>query len=258
MSKTKAPNRLWVYFYRILLLLVFLALWEANGYLQWVNPLFVSDPSSILLRALSWFRDGKILIDIGATLTETILGFLVGSLLGFLLAIWLYKSVWAEQILLPYTKILNAMPRIIFAPIFTLWFGLGLTSKVVLGTTIVIFIVFFAAYTGLKEVNEDLISKVYVLGGNQHDVLKHVLIPSAMSWLFSSLTTSVGFAIVGAVVGEYMGSALGLGYRIQFSEGMFDSAGVFSGLLILSIVIIFVNLGLERLQKKLMPWQSNT
>jgi NitT/TauT family transport system permease protein len=258
MQKTTKPNRLLVYFFRVLLLVVFLALWEANGYLKWVNPLFVSKPSDILLRTLSWAKDGKILIDIGVTLTETVLAFVLGSLLGFLLAIWLYTSVWAEQILLPYTKILNAMPRIIFAPIFTLWFGLGITSKVVLGTTIVIFIVFFAAYTGLKEVNEDLISKVYVLGGNQHDVLMHVLIPSAMSWLFSSLTTAVGFAIVGAVVGEYMGAARGLGFRIAFSEGMFDTAGVFAGLLILSFVIIFVNIGLERLQKKLMPWESNS
>ena len=121
----------------------------------------------------------------------------------------------------PYVKMVNALPRIVLAPIFTLWFGLGIWSKVALGVTLVFFIVFFNVYQGVKEVSPTVLANARMLGMNERQLMRHVYWPSALSWMFSSLHTSVGFAVVGAVVGEYLGSAAGLGYLILQAEGDF-------------------------------------
>ncbi|MCL5263927.1 MAG: ABC transporter permease [Chloroflexi bacterium] len=250
-----SPSPLLVMALRIGALIVFVGSWETASSLKWINPFFVSRPSDIIFRAYTWLSSGYVLSHTAITIVETFFAFVLGALLGAILAFLLYRSSIVDQALMPYLMILNAMPRIIFAPIFILWFGLGLTSKVVLGISIVIFIVFFSIYTGLKEVDQNLINKVRLMGGSEKDVLLEVLIPSALSWLFSSLKTSVGFALVGAIVGEYMGSANGLGHIIAFAEGMFDATGVFAGLFILSFVVIAINWCMERVENHFTAWR---
>ena len=141
----------------------------------------------------------------------------------------------------PYVKMINALPRVVLAPIFTLWFGLGIWSKVALGVTLVFFIVFFNVYQGVKEVSPTVLANARMLGMNDRQLMRHVYWPSALSWMFSSLHTSVGFAVVGAVVGEYLGSAAGLGYLIQQAEGVFDVAGVFAGMFVLAAFVIAID-----------------
>ena len=141
----------------------------------------------------------------------------------------------------PYVKMVNALPRVVLAPIFTLWFGLGIWSKVALGVTLVFFIVFFNVYQGVKEVSPTVLANARMLGMNERQLMRHVYWPSALSWMFSSLHTSVGFAVVGAVVGEYLGSAAGLGYLIQQAEGVFDVAGVFAGMFVLAAFVIVID-----------------
>ena len=141
----------------------------------------------------------------------------------------------------PYVKMINALPRVVLAPIFTLWFGLGIWSKVALGVTLVFFIVFFNVYQGVKEVSPTVLANARMLGMNERQLMRHVYWPSALSWMFSSLHTSVGFAVVGAVVGEYLGSAAGLGYLIQQAEGVFDVAGVFAGMFVLAAFVIAID-----------------
>jgi len=143
----------------------------------------------------------------------------------------------------PYVKMANALPRVVLAPIFTLWLGLGIWSKVALGVTLVFFIVFFNVYQGVQEVSVTVRDNARMLGMNERQLMRHVYWPSALSWMFSSLHTSVGFAVVGAVVGEYLGSAAGLGYLIQQAEGVFDVAGVFAGMFVLSAFVILIGLG---------------
>ena len=153
------------------------------------------------------------------TLTETLLAFVIGAGGGIIIGFWFARQELLAAVFDPYVKAANALPRVVLAPIFALWFGLGIWSKVALGVTLVFFIVFFNVYQGVKEVSPVVLSNARMLGMNERQLMRHVYWPSALSWMFSSLHTSVGFALVGAVVGEYLGSSAGLGYTIQQAEG---------------------------------------
>src|SRR5476649_324339 len=155
----------------------------------------------------------------------------------------------------PYVKMANALPRVVLAPIFTLWLGLGIWSKVALGVTLVFFIVFFNVYQGVKEVLATVLDNGRMLGMNERQLMRHVYWPSALSWMFSSLHTSVGFAVVGAVVGEYLGSAAGLGYLIQQAEGVFDVAGVFAGMFVLAAFVMLIDWIVTMVEKRLLVWR---
>jgi NitT/TauT family transport system permease protein len=150
---------------------------------------------------------------------------------------------------------LNAMPRVVLAPLFILWFGLGLLSKVVMVISLVFFVVFFSTYTGIREVDRDLVSNARILGATPGHMIRHVLLPSALTWIFSSLRTSVGFALIGAVVGEYLGSHEGMGYVISYAEAMFNATGVLAGLLVLMAAVIAIDLGLKRLDRRFSYWK---
>ena len=134
----------------------------------------------------------------------------------------------------PYIKMLNAVPRVVLAPLFLLWFGLGIWSKVALAVTLVFFVMFFNTYQGVRDADRVLIDNVRMLGATERQLVRHVLVPSALTWIFSSLQTSLGFAMVGAVVGEYLGATRGLGYVISQAEGTFDTTGVFAGMTVLA------------------------
>ena len=168
---------------------------------------------------------------------------MIGSLGGVVVGFWFARQPRVAAVFDPYVKMVNALPRVVLAPIFTLWLGLGIWSKVALGVTLVFFIVFFNVYQGVKEVSTTVLDNGRMLGMNERQLTRHVYWPSALSWMFSSLHTSVGFAVVGAVVGEYLGSAAGLGYLIQQAEGVFDVAGVFAGMFVLSAFVILIDIG---------------
>jgi len=172
-----------------------------------------------------------------------------------LVGFWFARQPRIAAIFDPYVKMVNALPRVVLAPIFTLWLGLGIWSKVALGVTLVFFIVFFNVYQGVKEVSTTVLDNGRMLGMNDRQLMRHVYWPSALSWMFSSLHTSVGFAVVGAVVGEYLGSAAGLGYLIQQAEGIFDVAGVFAGMFVLSAFVILIDYGVTLVERRLLVWR---
>ena len=147
------------------------------------------------------------------------------------------------------------MPRVVLAPIFMVWFGLGIWSKVALGVTLVFFIVFFNVYQGVKEVSPVILNNVRMLGAGRRQLLRHVYLPSATSWVFSSLHTSVGMAFVGAVVGEYLGSASGVGYLIHMAEGSFDINTVFAGILVLTIFALVLDFIVSVVERRLLVWR---
>lgn len=236
-----------------LLVLVFLALWEAASEVSTQAHFFFSQPTAITVRLAQWLATADVWVDLAVTLVETVLGFVGGTILGLALAFLCYGSRLAERVLMPFFSVANAMPRLVFGPIFVLWFGLGIASKAVLGLSIVTFIVLFATFQGLKEVDPALILRVRLLGGTPRDVLRHVLVPSALNWVFTSLGTGVGFALVGAVVGEYMGASRGIGHRIDFAEGMFDATGIFAGLALLCGMVLVLNHALELVERRFRP-----
>ena len=217
---------------------------------------FFGEPLKVGARVWRWFfTDADIYNHLGVTLIETVLAFVIGSAGGLAGGLWLALSPMASALLEPYIKAFNSMPRIILAPIFAVWFGLGIASKVALGVTLVFFIVFFNVYQGVKEVSPVLLANARMLGASQRQLLRHVYLPSATSWVFSSLHTSVGLAFVGAVVGEYLGSASGVGYLIHQAEGVFDMNTVMAGILVLTGFALALDGAVGRIERRLMVWQ---
>jgi len=217
---------------------------------------FFGEPLKIFDRVDHWFFiDGDIYRHLGVTLLETVLAFGIGTALGLGTGLWLALSPFAAALLDPYIKAMNAMPRVILAPIFAVWFGLGVASKVALGVTLVFFVVFFNVYQGVKEVSPVILANARMLGASPRQLLRHVYLPSATSWVFSSLHTSVGLAFVGAVVGEYLGSSQGVGYLILQAEGSFDINTVMAGILVLTVFALVLDALVGRVEKRLMKWQ---
>jgi NitT/TauT family transport system permease protein len=220
-------------------------------------PFFFSNPWDVGNQIYSWFASGTIWKHLGITLLESVLAFVIGSTLGVLIGFWFARQPRIAAIFDPYVKMANALPRVVLAPIFALWLGLGIWSKVALGVTLVFFIVFFNVYQGVKEVSPTVLANGRMLGMNERQLMRHVFWPSALSWMFSSLHTAVGFAVVGAVVGEYLGSAAGLGYVIQQAEGTFDVAGVFAGMFVLSAFVIVIDIFVSIVEKRLLVWKPD-
>jgi NitT/TauT family transport system permease protein len=263
----KARNlRIW----QVALLLAMLLSWQlVSRDAQYA--FFLGEPVKVAVRIWSWFMpfgfepntlfpDGvpgraDIYEHLGITLLETMLAFVIGTVAGLAFGLWLALSPTASALLDPYIKAANSMPRVILAPIFAMWFGLGIWSKVALAVTLVFFIVFFNVYQGVKEVSPVVLANARMLGANQQQLLRSVYLPSATSWVFSSLHTSVGLAFVGAVVGEYLGSARGVGYLILQAEGTFDVNTVFAGMVVLTAFALLLDGLVGRIEQHLMKWQ---
>lgn len=237
------------------LAVVLVAGWEILARRGVVDPFFFSQPSDIAGRVRDWLGSGSILPHLQTTLLEALLALLIGLALGLVVGFVLARITFLAQLFDPYIKVMNALPRVVLAPLFLLWFGLGIWSKVAFGVTLVFFIVFFNTYQGLREVDPVLVSNARMLGATESQLIRHVFIPSALTWIFSSLHVSVGFAIVGAVVGEYLGSSQGVGYVIAQAEGTFDTTGVFAGMVVLSIVVVVIDVLVNMLERHLLRWK---
>jgi NitT/TauT family transport system permease protein len=229
--------------------------WYVLTRTQVLPPFFFGEPLVVAQRIVEWFVGGKIYPHLGVTLLETVLAFAIGTLLGLATGMWLGLSLFAARLLDPYITAINSMPRVILAPIFALWLGLGIWSKVLLGVTLVYFIVFFSVYHGVREVSPTVLANARMLGASRRQLLRHVYLPSATSWVFASLHTSVGMAFVGAVVGEYLGSASGVGYLILQAEGVFDVNTVFAGVLVLTLSALLLDRVVTAAERRLLNWR---
>jgi NitT/TauT family transport system permease protein len=258
--------RRWIRIWQVALLLAIFAVWQLLTQPDLLPPIvwrdnpdraafFFGEPLRMFQVVWQWFSDGTIYAHLWVTLEETVLAFVIGSLLGLAIGLWLGLSPTASALFDPYITAMNAMPRVVLAPIFMVWFGLGIWSKVALGVTLVFFIVFFNVYQGVREVSPVVVNNTIMLGANRRQMLKAVYLPSATSWVFSSLHTSVGMAFVGAVVGEYLGSASGVGYLIHQAEGAFDINTVFAGILVLTAFALVLDFAVTRVERRLLVWR---
>ncbi len=243
---------------QIAILLALFALWHVLTATEVLPKFFFGEPLVVLSRIYDWFASGKIFPHLGVTLLETLLAFAIGTLLGLVMGLWLALSRTASTLFDPYITALNSMPRVILAPIFAVWFGLGIWSKVLLGVTLVFFIVFFSVYNGVREVSPTILSNARMLGASRRQLLRHVYLPSATAWVFSSLHASVGMAFVGAVVGEYLGSAKGVGYLILQAEGVFDINTVFAGVLVLTACALVLDFLVTLAERRLLRWRPGS
>jgi NitT/TauT family transport system permease protein len=254
-------NRATLIALQVLVAVIALVIWHllttvpVSGGKPLFPPFFFSTPVDVVMRIVKWFSEGTIWRHLWITLVEAMLAFVIGSLGGILVGFWFARQQRVAAVFDPYVKAANALPRIVLAPIFTLWFGLGIWSKVALGVTLVFFIVFFNVYQGVKEVSPTVLANARMLGMNERQLMRHVYWPSALSWMFSSLHISVGFAVVGAVVGEYLGSAAGLGYIILQAEMTFDIAGVFAGMFVLAAFVLVIDFMVTLVERRLLVWR---
>lgn len=242
-------------FWQILLLVIVLSIWHYAS-LDRNIAFFFGQPIEVVKVIWAWFvTNGDIYHHLGITLSETLLAFVIGTVAGLAFGLWLGLSPGASALLDPYITAANSMPRVILAPIFGMWFGLGIWSKVALAVTLVFFIVFFNVYQGVREVSKTLLDNARMLGANRKQLLRYVYIPSATSWVFSSLHTSVGLAFVGAVVGEYLGSASGVGYLILQAEGTLDVNTVYAGIVVLTVFALLLDGAVSLVENKLLAWR---
>jgi NitT/TauT family transport system permease protein len=231
-----------------------LLLWQgASGRL--IDSFFISNPIDVGTRLVGWIGDGSLFLHIWATVYATVMGFIVGAVGGVVLGIWLGVAPFTARLLNPYLNALNALPKVALAPLFVLWFGLGIESKIALAAVLVLFLVFLNTYAGVREVDQDLIDGARLMKATRVQVISKVIIPSAMSWVFAGLKISVPYALIGAVLGEMIAANRGLGYLVQFSGSQFDSAGVFAVLIVIALLAVALNFLVEIVQHRMQQWR---
>lgn len=247
-----------VYSLRVLVLVAVLAIWEISVNL-WFDPFFYSKPSLIWKKLVTWFTDGtaqgSIWAQISVTLQEAVYGFLIGAIAGVVLGILLGRARLLAEVLSPYIQAANAVPRIVLAALFIIWFGLGMSSKIATATVLVFFPVFFNAFQGAREVDRNLIDNARILGASRPQVMRSIVVPSATSWILASLHTAFGFALIGAIVGEYSGATKGIGLLISTAQASFDSAGIYAGMVISTVLALIAELVLGYLERRLLKWR---
>jgi NitT/TauT family transport system permease protein len=245
---------------RISVLAVIVLVWEAaTGGLglgwQLVEKTILARPSLIAADMIDYMRSGLLLRDMRVTLAAAFMGLFFGVIggvaMGLLFGYWQRLAAVFEPIMVA----LNSLPRITVAPILILWFGLGMTSKVVLSLFTVFFVIFFNTFMGVRSVDPDLVKVVKVMGGGPRQIARMVIIPSVFSWVFAALRTSVSFALTGAVVGEFVGSSSGLGYRMLLAAGLLHTERVFAIMFILMVVGVSLVEISRRAEQYLLRWR---
>ena len=244
---------------RLVVLIVVLGGWELAARRKWIDPFFYSQPSLIWAQIVEWARDGTsqgpLWVQIAVTLEETIIGFVIGGVGGIVCGILLGRNKLAADVFSLYINVANSIPRVVLGSVFVIALGLGMASKVALAVVMVFFVVFGNAFQGVVEADKYLIANARILGASRRQVTTSVVIPSAMSWILASLHVSFGFALVGAVVGEFLGAKQGMGLLISTAQGAFNASGVFAAMILLAAVALVANSLLTGLERRLLKWR---
>jgi NitT/TauT family transport system permease protein len=248
-----------VYFWRYFILIVFLGGWELLSRTKLIDEFFFSRPSAIMARLWEWTTEGTsegpLWFHLWVTMEESLLGFFTGSVAGVVAGIALGRNRMLSDVFSIYIKVINSVPRVVLAPIFIMIFGLGLTSKVALSFVMVFFVVFSNAFQGVREADRNLLANAQILGAKDWQLTRAVVIPSAMSWIFASLHVSFGFAIVGAIVGEFVGARHGIGLLINIAKGSFDAGGMYAAIVIIMIVALAAEYIMTLIENRLAKWR---
>ncbi len=247
---------------QVAVLIIVFGGWQLFTSLRIVDPFFYGQPSGIVTKIGDWVRHGtgfgSIWLQISITLEEAVFGFLVGVACGVLAGVLLGQVRFLSDVLSPYIKAVNALPRIVLGALFVIILGLGMSSKVVLAAFLVFFVVFFHAYQGVREVDGNFVNNARILGASRMQVIRNVVIPSAMTWIIASLHVAFGFAVIGAIVGEVLGAQHGLGVIITDSQNNFDANGIFAGMIIIGVIALFAEWLISLLERRLLAWRPQT
>ena len=239
---------------RILVGVGFLLFWHiASG--NWIDTLLVSSPEAVGARLWRWTLDGTLWRNLSVTLEATAFGFLIGCGVGFGLGLLFGRLQLLAEVFDPYLTAIYSIPKIALAPLFIIWFGIGIESKIAVSAAIVFFVIFLNTYTGVREVNPLYVNTTRIMGGGETAVMRYVIIPSAASWVITGLKVSVPYALVGTVIGEFMSSNSGIGFLINQATGLFNTASVFAGIIVLAVVGALINTGLKYLERWVLRWR---
>ena len=240
---------------QVVALLVLLALWETAGRAGMLNPLYLPSPSQIGAAIFDLFSDGRIWPHLEATFTAALGGLALGIAVGVVLGVAAALVRLVAELLEPVMTLLNAVPRVILAPLFVIWLGIGLASKIALSFILVAVLIFFTVFTGIRQVDRRMVERVITLGGDRWALVRHVYLPSVTAWILSNLKIAVGFAFTGALVGEFVAATHGLGYLLSFAQSTYNAALMFA-LIVLILVVVLLIFGIAgRLEKYLLRWQ---
>jgi sulfonate transport system permease protein len=255
-------RKLLLYAARLVTLVVVFGGWQLFTTLKIVDPFFWGQPSGIVHQLSDWSAHGteygSIWLQVWITMKEALLGFVFGVLGGVVLGILLGQVRFLADVLGPYIKVLNALPRIVLGSLFTVALGLGTASKVLLAGVLVFFVVFFNAFQGVREVDRNFVANARVLGASRLQITRHVVLPSALTWIIASLHVAFGFAIIGAIVGEFLGAQKGLGLVIATSQNNFNPNGVFGAMFIIAVIALAAEALIELLERRLLAWRPST
>ena len=242
-------------FRRGLALLLLLTLWESISRLGWLDPFYAPPPSAVGQVIFELVAEGELWPHLGATTLAAFAGLLVGLGLGIVLGFAAALSPLLAELLEPVMILLNAIPRVILAPLFVIWLGIGLASKLALATILVAVLIFFAVYNGIKEVDRRLVERVRTLGGDRRVLIREVYVPSVTAWVLGNFKVAVGFAFTGAVVGEFVASSRGLGYLLQFAQSTYNAALTIALIVIIMAFVLVLFALAERLERRLLAWR---
>jgi len=246
----------------IVVLVIVFGGWQLFTSLKIVDPFFFGQPSGIVRTAWQWVQhgtnQGSIWLQIYTTMEEAVFGFLIGVAAGIVVGVLLGQFRFLSEVLSPYIKAVNALPRIVLGALFVIVLGLGISSKIVLAAFLVFFVVFFNAYQGVREVDGNLVNNARVLGASRMQVIRNVVLPSAMTWIIASLHVAFGFAVIGAIVGEVLGAQHGLGVLITDSQNNFNTDGIFAGMIIIGLIALIAEWLISLLERRLLAWRPQT
>ena len=252
-------RRLLVNAARVATLVLVVGGWQLLTSMKVIDPFFFGQPSGIVLKLRDWLQHGtaygSIWLQVWITMREALLGFLFGVAGGVVFGVLLGQVRFLADVLGPYIKAMNALPRIVLGSIFVVWLGLGSSSKVMLAAVLVFFVVFFNAFQGVREVDPNFIANVRVLGASRMQAARNVVLPSALTWIIASLHVAFGFSIIGAIVGEFLGAQKGLGLVIATAQNNFDPNGVFAAMVVIAVLALTAEWLISRLERRLLSWR---
>jgi NitT/TauT family transport system permease protein len=231
-----------------------LSVWEAAGRADMLNPMYAPNPSRVGAALVELFSDGRIWPHLEATFTAALGGLVLGIAVGILLGVVAALVPLIAELLEPVMTLLNAIPRVILAPLFVIWLGIGLASKVALSFILVAVLIFFTVFTGIRQVDRRLVERVITLGGSRWSLVQHVYLPSVAAWVLGNLKVAVGFAFTGACVGEFVAATHGLGYLLSFAQSTYNAALMFALILLILVVVLLIFAVAGRLEKYLLRW----
>jgi len=246
------PARAWIR--QLAALTLLLLVWEAAGQAGLLNPLYVPSPSRIAGALSELFASGRIWPHLEATFTAALAGLVLGIAVGVVIGVVAALVPLIAELLEPIMMLLNAIPRVILAPLFVIWLGIGVASKVALAFILVAVLVFFAVFTGIRQVDRRLVERIITLGGDRWALVRHVYLPSVAVWVMSNLKVAVGFAFTGAVVGEFVAATRGLGYLLSFAQSTYNAALMFALVLLIMVVVLVIFAVAGQLERRLLRW----